>query len=73
MDHNNGLHQKFILSRIEKKGFFLSRGRRDNLSIDNLLKKKIIKTGVHVTKSGMRIRKAQLANPAGCKHATTTI
>jgi hypothetical protein len=58
MDNNNGLHQKYILDRIEKKGFFLSRGRRDNLSIDNLLKKKLIKTGIHITKSGLRIRKA---------------
>ena len=52
-----GKLQEYILSRIAAKGFHISRGNRDNRSINALQKKGLVKTVVHTTPSGMRLRK----------------
>tara|TARA_X000001382_G_scaffold16926_1_gene10590 strand:+ start:2437 stop:2646 length:210 start_codon:yes stop_codon:yes gene_type:complete len=52
-----GKLQEYILGRIAAKGFHFSRGNRDNRSIDALQKKGLVKTEVHTTPSGQRIRK----------------
>ena len=52
-----GKLQEYILERIATKGFFFSRGNRDNRSINALQKKGLVKTEVHTTPSGQRIRK----------------
>ena len=52
-----GKLQEHILERIETKGFFYSRGNRDNRSINALQKKGLVKSVVHTTPSGQRIRK----------------
>jgi hypothetical protein len=55
-----GKLQEYILERINAKGFFFSRGNKDNRSINALQKKGLVKTDVHTTPSGQRIRKVTL-------------
>ncbi|MCP4923131.1 MAG: hypothetical protein GY915_03745 [bacterium] len=52
-----GKLQEYILGRIAAKGFFFSRGNKDNRTINALQKKGLVKTEVHTTPSGQRIRK----------------
>jgi len=53
-----GKLQEYILGRIAAKGHHFSRGNRDNRSINALQKKGLVKTQIHTTPSGQRIRKA---------------
>jgi hypothetical protein len=52
-----GKLQEYILGRIAAKGHHFSRGNRDNRSINALQKKGLVKTEVHTTRSGQRLRK----------------
>ena len=52
-----GKLQEYIIGRIAAKGFFFSRGNKDNRTINALQKQGLVKTEVHTTPSGQRIRK----------------
>jgi hypothetical protein len=52
-----GKLQEYILGRIAAKGHHFSRGNRDNRSINALQKRGLVKTEVHTTASGQRLRK----------------
>jgi|21_taG_2_1085346.scaffolds.fasta_scaffold00320_17 hypothetical protein len=49
--------QNHILERIASKGFFISQGNRHNRSINALEKKRLVKSVVHTTPSGQRLKK----------------